>query len=56
MEHLAVDIPTLIGKFEASVAEHFQSAQATKINAAFADHAQLEATPVHEFVSVLVKA
>lgn len=41
---------------EASVARHFPPAQAAKITALFADRARLEATPVHEFVSVMVRA
>jgi 2-methylcitrate dehydratase len=51
----AEGIPVLVKKFEASVAEHFSPAQTGKIKAAFADRARLEAMPVHEFVSVMVK-
>jgi len=51
----AEGIPLLVQKFEASVAGHFSPAQAEKIRAVFADRARLEAMPVHEFVSVLVK-
>jgi 2-methylcitrate dehydratase len=43
-------------EFEASVAMHFPPVQAAKITAMFADRARLEATPVHEFVSVMVRA
>jgi 2-methylcitrate dehydratase len=52
----AEGIPLLVKKFEASVAAHFAPAQAAKIRAVFADRAKLEAMPVHEFVSVMVKA
>ena len=52
----AEGIPLLVKKFEASVAEHFPPAQTGKIKAVFADRARLEAMPVHEFVSVMVKA
>jgi 2-methylcitrate dehydratase len=51
----AEGIPLLVQKFEASVAGHFSAAQAEKIRALFADRARLEAMPVHEFVSVLVR-
>jgi 2-methylcitrate dehydratase len=52
----AEGIPLLLEKFEASVAAHFAPPQTIKIKAMFADRAKLEAMPVHEFVSVLVKA
>jgi 2-methylcitrate dehydratase len=52
----AEGIPMLVKKFEASVAGHFSPAQADKIKAVFADRARLEAMPVHEFVSAMVKA
>jgi 2-methylcitrate dehydratase len=48
-------IPLLVKKFRDSVATHFPEAQAAKITAAFADRARLEALPVHEFVSLLVR-
>jgi len=48
-------IPALVTKFEASVAAHFAPAQAGRIKAVFTDRARLEAMPVHEFVSVMVK-
>jgi 2-methylcitrate dehydratase len=51
----AEGIPALVKKFEASVAAHFPPAQAAKIRALFADRARLEALPVHEFVSAMVK-
>jgi len=51
----AEGIPLLVQKFEASVAGHFSPAQAEKIRAVFADRARLEAMPVHEFVSVMVR-
>jgi len=49
-------MPLLARKFEASVAGHFAPAQTAKIKALFADRSRLEAAPVHEFVSVMVKA
>jgi len=52
----AEGIPLLVKKFEASVAAHFPAKQAGKIKAVFADRAKLEAMPVHEFVSSMVKA
>jgi 2-methylcitrate dehydratase len=52
----AEGIPMLVKKFEASVAGHFSPAQADMIKAVFADRAKLEAMPVHEFVSAMVKA
>jgi 2-methylcitrate dehydratase len=51
----AEGIPLLVKKFEASVAGHFPSAQAGRITALFADRAKLEAMPVHELVSAMVK-
>jgi 2-methylcitrate dehydratase len=51
----AEGIPMLKQKFEASVAAHFSAAQTARIKDAFADRAKLEAMPVHEFVSVMVK-
>jgi 2-methylcitrate dehydratase len=51
----AEGIPLLAKKFEASVAGHFPPGQAAKILALFADRAQLEDTPVHEFVAAMVK-
>lgn len=51
----AEGIPLLVKKFDASVVAHFGAAQAAKIRALFADRATLEALPVHEFMSVLVK-
>ena len=51
----AEGLPALLRKFEASVAAHFQSAQAAKIRALFADRGRLEALPVHEFVSAMVR-
>jgi 2-methylcitrate dehydratase len=47
--------PVLVKKFEASTAAHFSPAQTGKIKALFANRAKLEAMPVHEFVSVMVK-
>ena len=51
----AEGIPLLVKKFEASVAGHFPPGQARKIQAMFADRAKLEAMPVHECVSAMVK-
>jgi 2-methylcitrate dehydratase len=51
----AEGIPLLVKKFEASVAGHFAPTQAAKIRAVFADRAKLEAMPVHEFISLMVK-
>jgi len=51
----AEGIPLLVRKFESSVAGHFPPGQAAKISALFADRAKLEALPVHEFVSAMVK-
>lgn len=42
-------------KFEAAVVAHFKPAQAAKILASFADRARLEAMPVNEMVSMLVR-
>jgi len=52
----AEGIPVLVRKFEASVVEHFSPAQTEKIKAVFADRARLDSMPVHEFVSVMVRA
>ena len=52
----AEGIPLLVRKFEASVVEHFSPAQTEKIKAVFADRARLDSMPVHEFVSVMVRA
>jgi 2-methylcitrate dehydratase len=52
----AEGIPLLVKKFETSVAAHFAPAQAAKVRAVFADRAKLEAMPVHEFISHMVKA
>jgi 2-methylcitrate dehydratase len=51
----AEGIPVLKQKFEASVAAHFSAAQTARIKDTFADRTKLEAMPVHEFVSVMVK-
>jgi 2-methylcitrate dehydratase len=51
----AEGIPLLIDKFIASVAGHFAPRQAGLIEQRFKDRAQLEATPVNEFVALLVK-
>ena len=45
----------LVKKFDASVAAHFSPLQAERIKLLFADRAKLEAMPVHEFVSTMVK-
>jgi 2-methylcitrate dehydratase len=49
-------IPALVEKFHASVAAHFPANQAAKILKLFSNRARLEDLPVHEFVSLLVKA
>ena len=51
----AESIPVLVRKFDASVAAHFSPLQAERIRALFADRAKLDAMPVHEFVSAMVK-
>ena len=43
-------------EFEASGATLFSPVQAAKITALFADRSRLEATPVHEFMAVMVRA
>ena len=48
-------IPLLVQKFEASVAAHYPPVQAEKIKALFGDRARVEALPVNELVSVLVR-
>ena len=45
----------ILERFTASTAAHFPPAQASRIKALFADRARFEATPVHEFVSALVR-
>jgi 2-methylcitrate dehydratase len=51
----AEGIPVLVKKFEASVMAHFSPLQVERIKTLFADRATLEATPVHEFVSAMIK-
>ncbi len=51
----AEGIPRLVKKFEASIAAHYPPVQAEKIKALFADRARLEALPVNEMVSMLVR-
>jgi 2-methylcitrate dehydratase len=51
----AEGIPLLVQKFRDSVVEHFPPAQAENIKTLFADRAHLEAMPVHEFVSAMVR-
>jgi 2-methylcitrate dehydratase len=48
-------IPVLVKKFESSVAALFSPLQTERIKTLFADRAKLEAMPVHEFVSGLIK-
>ncbi len=48
-------IPLLLGKFEASVERRFPRAQAARVKALFRDRERLEALPVNEFVSNLVR-
>jgi 2-methylcitrate dehydratase len=47
--------PLLQAKFAAAVAAHFPPKQAQAIVGLFADPAKLDAKPVHEFVSAMVK-
>ena len=51
----AEGIPLLVRKFQDSVVAHFPPAQASTIIALAADRARLEAMPVHEFVSTMVR-
>jgi 2-methylcitrate dehydratase len=51
----AEGIPVLVKKFEASVMAHFSPLQTERIRTLFEDRATLEATPVHEFVSAMIK-
>jgi 2-methylcitrate dehydratase len=48
-------VPLLVHKFESSVAAHYPPVQAEKIKACFADRARVEAMPVNELVSMLVR-
>jgi 2-methylcitrate dehydratase len=48
-------LPLLRQKFEASVLAHFPPVQCEKIKALFADRAKLDALPVQQFVSMLVR-
>ncbi len=48
-------LPLLVRKFEASVTAHFPRVQAAKIKTLFADRARLEALPVNQMVSLLVR-
>ena len=48
-------IPLLLQKFESSVALHYPAVQAEKIRTTFADRARVEALPVNELVSMLVR-
>ncbi|HUX74975.1 MAG TPA: bifunctional 2-methylcitrate dehydratase/aconitate hydratase [Steroidobacteraceae bacterium] len=49
----AEGMPLLVKKFEASVAAHFDAAQARAIVAMFADHGALAAMPVDRFAAAL---
>ena len=51
----AEGIPLLLQKFEASVVAHYPAVQAEKIKALFVDRTRLEALPVNEMVSMLVR-
>jgi len=51
----AEGVPLLIQKFESSVVAHYPVVQAEKIRGLFADRARLEALPVNEMVSMLVR-
>lgn len=54
-EQLAATGALVLHGLEAAVAGHFPPAQATKLQAIFADRARVGAMPVHEFVSLLVR-
>ena len=51
----AEGVPLLIRKFESSVAAHYPPVQGEKIKALFADRSRLDALPVNELVSMLVR-
>jgi 2-methylcitrate dehydratase len=48
-------IPLLVQKFDAAVAAHYPPVQAEKIRTCFADRDRVEAMPVNELVSMLVR-
>jgi 2-methylcitrate dehydratase len=48
-------LPLLWQKFDSSVTAHYPPVQAEKIRTTFADRARVEAMPVNEFVSMLVR-
>ncbi len=52
----AEGMPVLVKKFETSVAAHFAAEQAAAIQAMFADHRKLAATPVSDFAAALARA
>ncbi len=49
-------MPVLVEKFNSSVAAHFPTKQTALVRDAFADNAKLDAMPVNELMSALVKA
>ena len=51
----AEGMPVLVRKFETSVEAHYDAAQSRAIRGLFRDVGQLDAMPVQEFVSALVK-
>ncbi|MEO7774098.1 MAG: bifunctional 2-methylcitrate dehydratase/aconitate hydratase [Steroidobacteraceae bacterium] len=51
----AEGMPLLVRKFEQSVDQHYDTEQAWKVRDLFADPARLDAMPVHEFMTVLVR-
>ena len=51
----AEGMPVLVRKFETSVEAHYDAAQSRAIRGLFRDVAQLDAMPVQDFVSALVK-
>jgi 2-methylcitrate dehydratase len=51
----AEGMPVLVRKFESSVAAHYDAAQARAIHGLFRDAGQLDALPVQEFVTALVR-
>jgi 2-methylcitrate dehydratase len=48
-------MPLLVRKFEQSVDQHFDTAQAWAVRQLFADAARLDSMPVHEFMTALVR-
>ena len=55
LEQLRATGASVLQGLETAVAGHFPPAQATRLHALLADHVRVMATPVHEFVSLLVR-